>query len=182
MTTILLVRHGETDWNRERRLQGQTDRPLNEDGRAQAAELARALASEPLDGIYASDLARALDTARIVAAGHGLDVVALRELRERDFGSWEGLTDDEIVARFPDARDGRPWGDAETREELAGRVLGALGRIAADHPDGVVLVVSHGGPIRAVMRHCSPEDDPPAIVNCHVARLAAENGTIRRVD
>jgi broad specificity phosphatase PhoE len=180
VTEILLARHGETDWNRERRVQGHTDRPLSAEGRAQAAELARALSHERLDAVYASDLARALDTARAVAEPHGLAVVALPELRERDFGSWEGLTDEEILERFPEARTG-PWGDAETHDELAARVLAALQSIAGRHPDGRVLVVSHGGPIHAVLRRCSARNEEP-IVNCHVARLSVGDGTFRRID
>ena len=179
MTEILLARHGETDWNRDRRVQGQTDRPLNDRGRAQAAELARSLSEEHLDAVYASDLLRALDTARAVAEPLGLEVVALPALRERDFGTWEGLTDAEILARYPHART-QPWGDAETREELADRVLAALAEITSRHPEGRVLVVTHGGPIRAVLRSCSAGSDE-AIVNCHVARLAAEGGTLARI-
>ncbi|HET7046509.1 MAG TPA: histidine phosphatase family protein [Gaiellaceae bacterium] len=180
MTEILLARHGETDWNRERRVQGQTDRPLNEGGRRQAAELARSLAGEHLDAVYASDLLRAFDTARAVAEPRGLEVVALPALRERDFGTWEGLTEAEILDRFPHARTA-PWGDAETREELAARVIAALGEIVDRHPGGRVLVVSHGGPIRAALRHCSAAAERP-IVNCHVTRLAAESGVLTAID
>ncbi len=86
MTTILLVRHGQTDWNLDRRLQGHTDRPLNDRGREQARALAAELASEPLDAVYSSDLVRAHETARIIAAGRGLDVTAMDDLRERNFG------------------------------------------------------------------------------------------------
>ena len=180
MTLLLLARHGETDWNREHRIQGNTDVPLNDAGRAQAEALAGELAGEPLDAVYSSDLARARDTARVVAARHGLQVVELRELRERDFGTWEGLTDVEILERFPEARE-RPWGDAETREEMAERVLGAVHGIAARHAGGRVLVVSHGGPIRALLRHCDPDDDR-RVVNCHVARFTAEPGRLTRID
>jgi len=180
VTEILLARHGETDWNRERRIQGKTDRPLNDAGRAQAAELARALAAERIDAVYSSDLLRALDTARAVAAPRGLDVVTLRELRERDFGTWEGLTDTEILERFPEART-TPWGDAETREQLAERVVAALSLIADRHPDGRVLAVTHGGPIRAVLRRCSADVDGP-IVNCHVARIAVVSGALTPID
>lgn len=178
-TTILLVRHGETDWNLERRVQGHTDRPLNETGRAQAAALVEELTDEQIDAVYSSDLARALDTAQGVAAVHGLEVQPLPGLREKNFGTWEGLTDTEIRERFPQALVG-PWGDAETSEELAERVLAALRAIAADHPGGRVLVVTHGGALRAVLRHCEVEDGP--VLNCHVARIAIGNGTLRSVD
>jgi uncharacterized phosphatase len=178
-TTILLVRHGETDWNVERRVQGHTDRPLNDRGREQAHSLAERLASERLDAVYSSDLQRALDTARPTAAAHGLDVVPLPALREKDFGTWEGLSDTEIRTRFPQSASG-PWGDAETTEDVAARVLDALRDVAERHPGGRVLVVTHGGPLRAVLRRCDVPDGP--VLNCHVARIAVGNGTVRSVD
>ena len=180
VTTILLARHGETDWNREHRVQGHTDRPLNDTGRAQAVALAEALVHEPLDAVYASDLSRAFETARTVAEPRGLPVRTLHELREKDFGTWEGLTDEEILLRFPEARRGH-WGDGETHEEMAGRVVAALRTIAEHHPGARVLVVSHGGPLRAVLRQCSAADDGP-IANCHVARLEIESGDLRWLD
>ena len=155
MTTVLLARHGESDWNVAGRWQGHADRPLTEQGRAQAERLAARLATKRLDAIYSSDLRRAKKTAEIVAARQGLDVVALRELREVDVGSWSGLTRAEAGKRFPEAferwRGGSPgWTDGETYEEMSARTVGAVRRIAADHPDGRVLVVTHGGPIRAL--------------------------------
>ena len=180
MTTFLLVRHGETDWNFERRVQGHADRPLNETGRAQARALAEELAGEPIDAVYSSDLVRAHETARVVAERRGLPVTAVRDLREKHFGSWEGLTDQEVLARFPEARRGH-WGDGESTAEVNARVVGALRRIAESHPDGRVLVVTHGGPLRAVLHHCGA-DGTGAIANCHVVRIAAENGNLRAVD
>ena len=179
-TTIVLVRHGETDWNFERRVQGHTDRPLNETGRAQARALAAELADEEFDAVYSSDLARAYETARILAEARDLDVTVVPDLRERDFGTWEGLTDTEIEQRFPDARRGH-WGDAETPEEMRERILGALARIADAHPGGRVLVVGHGGPVRAILRHCGGDGDG-AIANCHVARIASGGGVLRVLD
>ena len=179
-TTILLARHGETDWNREHRVQGHTDRPLNDTGRAQALALAESLAGEPLDAVYASDLGRAVDTARAVADPRGLPVTTLHDLREKNFGTWEGQTDEEILHRFPDASRGH-WGDGETNEAMAGRVVAALRTIAERHPGGRVLVVSHGGPLRAVLHHCSAVADGP-IENCHVARLEIEDGDLRWLD
>ncbi|MGE5689399.1 MAG: histidine phosphatase family protein [Pseudomonadota bacterium] len=179
-TTILLVRHGETDWNAERRVQGHTDRPLNETGRAQARELADELESTPLDAVYSSDLVRAHETARVVAERKGLAVTAVPGLREREFGTWEGLTDREILDRFPHAHHG-PWGDGETPDEMSRRVLESLRRIAETHEDETVLVVSHGGPLRAVLRHCGTAADG-AIANCHVVRLEAREGILRPLD
>lgn len=179
MTEILFVRHGETDWNVERRVQGHTDRPLNATGEAQARALAEELRGERLDAVYASNLSRARETARPVADRLGLTVEELPELREKHFGTWEGLLDTEIRERFP-AHTG-PWGDAEAGEELAERVLRALHTIADRHPDGRVLVVSHGGPLRAVLRHLDAGGDGP-IANCQVLRLACEDGVLRSLD
>ena len=179
MTTILLVRHGETDWNLQRRLQGHSDTPLNERGREQARALAAELADEPIDAVYSSDLVRAHETARIVAEQHGLDVTASDDLRERHFGTWEGLHDDEIEARFPEAATG-VIGDGETREAMSRRVFDALQRIAEQHPDGHVLVVSHGGPLRTVLKHCGV-DGVERIGNCQVVRIEAGNGALRDI-
>lgn len=179
MTEILLARHGETDWNRERRIQGHTDRPLNDEGRRQAEALARELAGKTLDAVYSSDLVRAHETARIVAERLGLDIVVLPELRERDFGTWEGLTDDEILARFP-AHNG-PRGDAESREEMLERVQGAIARISAAHPDGLVLVITHGGPVRALLKACGTEN-VTGIPNCTIRRIGIRDGELTRLD
>jgi broad specificity phosphatase PhoE len=155
VTTILLARHGESDWNRTRRWQGHADRPLTDLGRRQARELAARLASTELDAVYSSDLKRARETAEIVASGRGLAVHELPALREVDVGSWSGLTRDEAAERFPDAykrweEGGEGWDDGETYEQLGDRIIGAVKRIAADHPGERVLVVTHGGSIRAI--------------------------------
>src|SRR6476661_3313571 len=142
MTTLLLVRHGETDWNADGRLQGQTDRPLSDFGRRQALQLAEELAEEELEAIYSSDLARARETAEIVAERFGLPVVLDPDLREKDWGTWEGLNAVE--------RD-RVEFVGESTEAHQGRMLGALRRIAERHPgDRRVLVVTHGGSMRRV--------------------------------
>ena len=103
MTTLLVARHGETDWNREGRWQGWADPPLNDTGRAQARRLAEELRETAFDAVYASDLRRAFETAEILAAPHAVPVVADAGLREIDIGSWSGLTRAEIDARFPEA-------------------------------------------------------------------------------
>ena len=168
MPTLLLVRHGQTQWNLERRVQGQTDIPLSEEGFAQARALADELASEPLVAAYASDLVRARSTAEIVAQSHGLVVEIDPRLREKNFGSWEGLTDLEIAERFPDARRGH-WGDGETTEAVSERAVAAVAGIVAQHPAGAVLVVSHGGPLRALLDHFEIEHG--AIRNCVAFRV-----------
>ena len=180
-TTLVLVRHGETDWNRDRRVQGHSDIPLNDTGRAQAKELAKQLSGEHLAAVFASDLARARETAEIATAGTDLDVRELVDLRERHFGTWEGLTDDDIRARFPESRTG-PWGDGETVDEMSARVVAALRAIAVEHVGVTVLVTTHGGPIRAVLRAVGTEPTG-AIENCHLLRIeVARDGTLTRLD
>ncbi|WP_151449050.1 histidine phosphatase family protein [Lacisediminimonas profundi] len=156
MTELILIRHGETAWNTEKRLQGHIDIPLNDEGRRQAQAVAAALAGTRADRVIASDLGRALDTAGPIARNLGLAVDRDRRLRERSFGAFEGLQHDEIRDRFPDAwrqwqarePDARyPGGEreAETLSELAGRVRDALASIAGTHQGGRVILITHGG-------------------------------------
>jgi broad specificity phosphatase PhoE len=166
MTTLLLARHGETDWNREGRWQGWADPPLNDLGRSQARELAEQLRATPFDAVYSSDLARAVETAEILAADHGVPIVLDRDLREIDIGSWSGLTRAEIMERFPDGK--RP--DGETHEQQATRVRAAVTRIAKAHPGGRVLVVGHGGTIRSIHDVISDLPYHP-VPNCHVLEV-----------
>jgi len=194
VTTILLARHGETDWNRQSRWQGHADAPLNDLGRQQARELAEALADEPISAIYSSDLRRAYETARIVGDRLGCDVTAIRDLREVDVGEWSGLSVGEVHERFPLGVErwragGKGWEAGESYAELGARVVAALERIADSHPDDTVLVVSHGGAIRAAMAHArgmSYEQqrllDPQHVTNCEVVRIASRDGELRRLD
>ena len=163
MTEILLIRHGETAWNAERRLQGHLDIPLNNEGERQAAALARALAGEHVDVIFSSDLGRAASTARAVAELHGLPLHTDPALRERCFGAFEGLLYDELETRFPEAyaqwraRDPHaryPDGErrAETFDEFAQRAVHAVCRIAETHRGKRIVIVSHGGVLDAVYR------------------------------
>jgi broad specificity phosphatase PhoE len=166
MTTLLLARHGETDWNREGRWQGWADPPLNATGRAQAHRLADELRAIAFDAVYSSDLRRAHETAAILAAPHGVPVVADVGLREIDIGSWSGLTRAEIAERFPDGR--RP--DGETHEQHGARVREAVVRIARDHLGDRILLVAHGGTIRAIHDVISDVPYHPA-PNCHVLEV-----------
>ena len=166
VATILLARHGETDWNRAGRWQGWADPPLNETGRGQARRLAAQLRETPFDAVYSSDLRRAHETAEILAAPHGVRVVADPGLREIDVGSWSGLTRAEIEQRFP----GMARPDGETREQHAARVLGTVERIAREHLGRRVLVVTHGGTLRALHGHVSEAPWHP-IENCGVLEL-----------
>ena len=154
-TTILLARHGESDWNQTKQWQGWADRPLTVLGRAQAEELAARLEDTELDAVYSSDLQRARETAEIVARTKGLTVETTADLREVDVGSWSGLTRAEAEERFPDQyarwlEGGEGWDDGETYEQLGERVLRALPRIAAEQEGRRVLIVAHGGSIRAI--------------------------------
>jgi broad specificity phosphatase PhoE len=169
VTDLLLVRHGETDWNREHRVQGHTDVPLNARGRAQADALAGRLADVPLVAVYSSDLSRAYETAVAVVRDRALEVTVDARLREKNFGSWEGLTDLEIAERFPDAVRGG-WGDGETTDDVSARVVEIIEVIRARHGEGSVLVVSHGGALRAILAHLDVEHGP--IRNCDVFRVA----------
>ena len=165
MTTLILVRHGETDWNAERRIQGSTDIPLNDTGRAQAKDLADRLRDE-LAGhspvvVSSSDLSRAAETARIIAAGLGVgEPRGYRQLRERSYGIAEGARVDEFRARWGE------WAQAEVPEaetwpEVRRRALAGLRRAVRDArretaPQAPTLVVvSHGALIREVIRHAS---------------------------
>ena len=168
MTTLLITRHGETEWNREERYQGHADPPLNEKGRMQAEELAAKLDGEPIDAVYSSDLRRAAETAEIVGARLDLPVVHEPGLREIDVGSWQGLTKAQI--------DGRPW-DGETYEHHSKRVLEALRAIAAGHPRGRVLVVSHGGSLRRVQQAVLGEP-LPVVEHCTIWTCSLENGEL----
>ena len=193
MTTIFLARHGESDWNVEKRFQGHRDRPLTERGRKQAHALADLVASEKIDAVYTSPLSRARETAEIVAARAGLEAVALPELQEVDTGSWSGLSRADVEARFPEGfarwrSGGSGWEDGESYEEMAERVIGALRKIAEDHPNGRVLVISHGGPIRAI--HAAAEGLAiqdyrrlkPVEPNARLSAVAVEKGRLTRLD
>jgi broad specificity phosphatase PhoE len=177
VTRILLARHGETDWNRDGRFQGHADTPLNARGREQAAALARSLSELRLAAVYSSDLPRALETAEIVAASHGLEVRADPGLREIDLGSWSGLTRAEIAERFP----GASSHDGETREEFERRVLEAVTRIAASHNGAHLLIVAHGGCIRALQRRVLGEA-LPVLENCATFELRFEDSRLAGID
>lgn len=194
MTTLHLARHGETDWNREGRWQGQMNTSLNERGREQARTLAESVRDEPIAAVYASDLDRAVETAQIVAQTIGVRVRRDGRLRELNFGRWEGLTTAEIEMRFPQevarwrADGGVAGGGGESYEQMGERVVAALREIAATHPQEHVLVVLHGGPIRALLAHANgvTYDEQRRLrehlANCATVRVAVENGSFTPLD
>jgi probable phosphoglycerate mutase len=190
MTTILLARHGETDWNSERRWQGHADRPLNAVGREQARALAESLAGRAVDVIYSSDLVRAHETALIVADRLGLPVEVDRGLREVDVGDWAGRLLTEIEAADPAGfrrwQQGRKaWNGGESYEEMGERVVATVLRLAARHPAQTVLVVTHGGSIRACRATAAGLDYAAShsaaigsMANCDVAELHVADGRL----
>jgi probable phosphoglycerate mutase len=148
MTDLVLVRHGETEWNRLGRVQGLSDIPLNDTGRRQAQEAGDRLRSEHWDAIASSPLARAAETAEIIARAVGLPAPELVEaLVERNYGEAEGLTGEEIDRRWDGVLKAR-----ESREAVLERVVPALLALADRHPGQRVLVVSHGGVIGSLVR------------------------------
>jgi broad specificity phosphatase PhoE len=188
-----MVRHGETDWNRDNRFQGHADPPLNDVGRVQAHELADRLAREPFDAVYSSPLRRAHETAAILVSALDMNVRTDDALREVDVGSWSGLTRTEVEARFPVGYGrwleyGHGWEDGETYEELGRRVVSCLRQIADAHPGGRVLAVTHGGPIRSALAAAKGVGFDEArrsihvVGNCAVVRFVVRDGSLERVD
>lgn len=155
---IYLVRHGETEWNASMKYQGHADVPLSDQGRNQAVLLGKRLAALKFDGFYASDLARAYETARIISQHHNQDIKTLPELRELNFGCWEGLDINEIKGRYPEEI--KQWWESplltripggETLDEMVERTTTAVKNIVKSYSNGSVVLVSHGGVIRSIV-------------------------------
>ncbi len=193
-TEIILIRHGETAWNAERRLQGHIDIPLNAEGEQQARALGASLQHTPLAAIISSDLQRAQQTAQAVAAWHKRQIHAVQidqDLRERCFGAFEGLQYDEVARRYPQAfalwqaRDAdalMPAGEreGETFRQFYTRSIAALGRWAARYRGQSIVVVAHGGVLECAYRAAC---DIPlstsrtfAVLNASVNRLIWQDG------
>jgi broad specificity phosphatase PhoE len=161
VTRLLLVRHGETAWNREKRLQGWHDVPLSDLGRRQAVALARYLVACPVgrvDRVYASPLSRALDTAKVVAEECGLDVNTMEDLREIHVGSLAGMTWAEVEARLPGFREAikkdptaTAYPDGESMLDVVVRARGIVSRMARDNDEETVLLVGHAVILKAVI-------------------------------
>lgn len=182
LTRIVAIRHGETDWNASTRIQGQLDIGLNATGRWQAGRLASALADEAFDAVYASDLARARETAAGLAANAGLPVKLDRGLRERAFGVFEGMTFAEIEQRFPEQalrwRQREPGfgpDGGEVLSEFFERAVACVTTLADRHRGGHIAIVTHGGVLDALYRAAShlPLDAPRSwqVANATINRL-----------
>ena len=182
VTRLVAIRHGETDWNVDTRIQGQIDIGLNANGRWQAQRLGQALADERIDAVYSSDLGRALETAHALAREAGVPVQPQIALRERAFGIFEGLTFAEIEQRFPD--EARRWRQrdagfgpqgGETLREFYARAVAAVADLAARHRGQHIAVVTHGGVLDALYRAATriPLDAPRTwqVGNASINRL-----------
>ncbi|MFJ4174341.1 histidine phosphatase family protein [Microbacterium sp. NPDC089696] len=190
MTLITLVRHGQTDWNLARRIQGSTDIPLNETGRADARSAAGLLADTTHDAIYTSPLLRARETAEIIAGELGLDAPQpVADVREREFGDGEGMLVAEYLEQYGDWL--APVPGAETLGAVADRALAAIDVIARDSrrrsaPRAEsVIVVAHGGVIRSLIDHVSGGTLPrvgDVLANGSVHRFEASPGSLRLLE
>jgi probable phosphoglycerate mutase len=179
MTVFALVRHGETDWNLQRRIQGSTDIPLNDTGREQARATGALLASRRWTALVASPLSRAAETARLIGEQVGLSQPELEpRLVERDYGAAEGLTGADIDALYPD---GAEVPGREPREAVAVRAVYALHGLAARHPGEAVIVVAHGGVIRSVLESVEPGRHRGMITNGSVHSFRHADGALELV-
>jgi len=189
-TTLIVIRHGETPWNREKRMQGTTDTLLSDVGRAQAQALGRRLAGHGFTALYSSDLSRARDTARAIAEHSGHEVVTDTRLQERRFGIFEGLTAAEIQSRYPDeharfvSRDPEyavPGG--ESARVFTQRCLGCLAAIADRHRGEAVVVVTHGLVLDSLYRSAHDLDHgaqrPVPLINASLNRFGYCGGAWR---
>ena len=150
MTNFFLVRHGETDWNLVGRIQGATDIPLNETGRAQAKATGMKMQGRQWDAIVSSPLSRAAETARIIASCVGLpEPTLVDDIVERNYGEAEGMTGPELEAVYPNDS---PVPGRESRPDVQKRVLAAIHGLAKEFPGKNVVVVAHGGVIRSVLQ------------------------------
>lgn len=187
---VLLIRHGRSTWNAERRWQGWADPPLSPEGVAQADAAAAAMHGLAIRAVVSSDLARARSTADVIARAAGVGVSIDPALREQDVGLWSGLTSDEIEARWPGqleayrADPGMPFPSGEGAEALLRRALPVLLTIAREDPyDAVAVVVSHGGLIRCVRVALGGTDRSiPGLAGCWLDAVSSGLRLVADVD
>ncbi|MFC4076987.1 histidine phosphatase family protein [Salinithrix halophila] len=158
-THIYLIRHGETAWNKEKRVQGHKDMPLSSAGEEQARRLGQRFSKQEISAVYSSDLTRAVQTAEYVAGDRTLIVGRMVEFRERYMGDWEGLLIAEVKKRHPGEWEevwhrGGKYG-VESTEEVKDRMIAKLQRLIVRHPGERIVVVSHGGAINGVLEEVS---------------------------
>ncbi len=192
MLHILLIRHGQTDWNVEGRWQGMIDIPLNDAGREQARQLAQHLQARTVNAIYSSDLQRAAATAQIIAETHALNVTHDERLREMNLGVLQGLTHSEHTIKFPEVVSAMrydymdyPIPEGETRRAMQDRAYAALLDIVAQEKAGTVALVTHGGVIRMLLQKLFGETDPlrnRSVFNTSVTEITYDGATWELLD
>ena len=193
MTELILIRHGETDWNAQQRIQGHLDVPLNRNGLSQADAIGQRFRSQSVDKLVSSDLARAMQTAEPIAKACGLEIVEDARLRERHLGILQGKTREQAQQQVPDAFDvfrsriaAAPLEDGESLEVFARRVIDALTDLARLHNGKRVVAVTHGGVVDIAHRHANdialdaPRMSP--ILNTSVNTLRITNKRFELVD
>ncbi len=176
MTTIGLIRHGSTAWNKEGRIQGHTDNPLDEEGLQQAAAIAERLSGEQWDYIYSSDLLRAVQTAEVISKRLGIPIAGqVPGVREMNGGLIEGTTEDERVQRWGSGWKSMDMG-LESDESGQQRGSRAIEEIAARHPGKRILLVSHGAILRSSLRKLVPGLDVSELLkNTSITHIVKDN-------
>ena len=169
MTHITFVRHGQTHWNLEGRVQGWSDIPLDAKGRDQAQGAKSALRGIDFHAAFTSDLKRARETAEIILEGRAVELTPLADLREKNYGSWEGRYSDQLRAQFK-LKPGDDWGDAEVTDDVRVRIQSALRTVYAACPEGHVLVVGHRG-VAMHLQQFAGIARPVKLENCGVIRF-----------
>lgn len=193
MTIIYLIRHGETMWNREKRLQGHIDIGLNDRGHWQAKQLGQHLSDRPLAAVISSDLSRAMDTAKAVAAYHQMELLLDAGLRERHYGIMQGLSHDEIIEKHP--RNHAAWKNreidfvpesGESLQQFYDRVLQSTLMWAERYPDQHIAMVAHGGVLDCLNRAATKRPLDIArdfeILNASLNTLSYQNGQLELLE
>jgi probable phosphoglycerate mutase len=179
MTRFFLVRHGETEWNKNRIIQGVSDIPLNDTGRAQAAAVGEILSQHRFDLLVASPLSRAKETAMIISSKLGMpEPLIIPDLIERNYGEAEGSSGADLDRRYPP---GTEVPGRESREDVTTRTVRVLHDLAIKHPDADIVAVCHGAVIRCVVEYAAPELHKEPISNCSVHSFRHVEGSLELV-